>query len=210
MCPPGAVVSIEDEVILPKTNTGTCLYDIEPLTHPISSAEQISITLLFRANQYWKIIEDHVIRGNGLTAIGYKLGYLLSSTLETSTSGKAVVNMFRVATLPTPTPDLEQLWNVESVGITPTLLIVCQMPRWWLLLCPIPMEWQSPFSSTKFSTCAYCIRTIACKLVLNPSFANPIQQYSVVPGTLWVHWKSPKFKYYHKTSHHAVLKDSSA
>ena len=109
MCPPGAVVSIEDEVILPKTNTGTCLYDIEPLTHPISSAEQISITLLFRANQYWKIIEDHVIRGNGLTAIGYKLGYLLSSTLETSTSGKAVVNMFRVATLPTPTPDLEQL-----------------------------------------------------------------------------------------------------
>jgi len=35
--------------------------------HPISSAEQFSITLLIGADQYWNIVEDHVIRGNGPT-----------------------------------------------------------------------------------------------------------------------------------------------
>ena len=57
------------------------------LTHPISSAEQSSITLLIGADQYWKIVENHVIRGSGPTAVGSKLGYLLSGPLDTSTSG---------------------------------------------------------------------------------------------------------------------------
>jgi len=48
------------------------------LAHPMSSAEQFSITLLIGANQYWNIVEDHVIRGNGPTAVRSKLGYLLS------------------------------------------------------------------------------------------------------------------------------------
>jgi len=37
------------------------------LAHPTSSTEQFSITLLIGADQYWKIVEDHVIRGNGPT-----------------------------------------------------------------------------------------------------------------------------------------------
>ena len=45
------------------------------LAHPLSSAEQFSITLLIGADQCWKIVEDHVIRGYGPTAIGSKLGY---------------------------------------------------------------------------------------------------------------------------------------
>lgn len=32
------------------------------LDHPISSTEQFSITLLIGADQYWNIVEDHVIR----------------------------------------------------------------------------------------------------------------------------------------------------
>ena len=89
------------------------------LAHPISSEGQFSITLLIGADQYWKIVEDHVIRGNGPTAVGSKLGYLLSGPLESSAAGKSVANMFHVAAQPTPTPDLEQFWNVESAGITP-------------------------------------------------------------------------------------------
>ena len=88
-----------------------------PLAHPISSAEQFSITLLIGADQYWNIVEDHVIRGNGPTAVRSKVGYLFSGPLDTPTQGKIVTNTFHVAAQPTPTPNLEQFWNVELVGI---------------------------------------------------------------------------------------------
>ena len=39
------------------------------------------ITLLIGADHYWEIVEDHVIRSNGPTAVGSKLGYLLSGPL---------------------------------------------------------------------------------------------------------------------------------
>ena len=78
------------------------------LAHSISSAEQFSITLLIGADQYWKIVEDHVIRGNGPTAVRSKLGYLLSGPLDTSTSEKTITSMFHVAAQPSPIPDLEQ------------------------------------------------------------------------------------------------------
>jgi len=55
------------------------------LAYPISSDEQLIIILLIGADQYWNIVEDHVIRGNGPTAVGSKLGYLLSGPLETTT-----------------------------------------------------------------------------------------------------------------------------
>ena len=58
------------------------------LAHLISSAERLLITLLIGADQYWKIAEDYVIRGNGPTAVGSKLGYLLSGPLDTSTLGR--------------------------------------------------------------------------------------------------------------------------
>ena len=87
------------------------------LAHPISSDEQFSITLLIGADQYWNIVEDHVIRGNGPTVVGSKLGYLLSGPLETTTQEKIVANTFHVATQ--PTPNMGQFWSVESVGITP-------------------------------------------------------------------------------------------
>ena len=89
------------------------------LAHPLSSAEQLSITLLIGADQYWKIVEDHVIRGSGPTAVGSKLGYLLSGPLDTSAHGKMVTNMFHISAQSVQTPDLEQFRNVESVVITP-------------------------------------------------------------------------------------------
>ena len=86
------------------------------LAHSISSTEQFSIMLLIGADQYWSIMEDHV---NGPTTVRSKLGCLFSGPLDTSTQGRAVTNMFHVSAQTTSTPDLEQFWNVESVGITP-------------------------------------------------------------------------------------------
>jgi len=51
-----------------------------------------------------------VIRHNGQTAVGSKLGYLLSGSLDTPTQEKAVINMFHVAAQPAPIVDLEQ-WS---------------------------------------------------------------------------------------------------
>ena len=124
------------------------------LAHPISSTEQFSITLLTGADQYWEIVEDHVIIGNGPTAVGSKLGYLLLGLLDTSTQEKAVTNMFHIAAQPTPIPDLEQFWNVDSVGIAPknesmsSFLDSCIADGVeWLLLCSFPVEGQSSSSS---------------------------------------------------------------
>ena len=44
------------------------------LAHPISSAEQLSITLLIGADQYWNNVKYHVVRGYGPTVFGSKLG----------------------------------------------------------------------------------------------------------------------------------------
>ena len=149
------------------------------LAHPISSAEQFSITLLIGADQYWKIVEDHVIRGNGPTAVQSKLGYLLSGPLDTSTSEKTVTSMFHVAVQPSPIPDLEQFWNVESVGIRPkdelpndflNSYISNGVERlndgsysarfpWKDSHTPLPMN---------LSTCAHRTRSLAHKLALNP------------------------------------------
>ena len=149
------------------------------LAHPISSAEQFSITLLIGADQYWDIVEDHVIRGNGPTAVGSKLGYLFSGPLDTPTQGKVYTNIYHVAAQPTPTPDLEQFWNVESAGITPkdestnsffdsyitnsvkrlTNGSYCARFSWKDSHPPLPMN---------FSTCAHRTRALARKLALHP------------------------------------------
>jgi len=44
---------------------------------------------------------------------------LETATLDTSAQGKMVTDMFHISAQPVQTPDLEQFWNVELVGITP-------------------------------------------------------------------------------------------
>ena len=46
------------------------------LAHLIMSDESIDISLLIGADHYWDLVEDHVIRGPGTTAVASKLGYL--------------------------------------------------------------------------------------------------------------------------------------
>ena len=48
---------------------------------PVTTDESFRISLLIGVDYYWDIIEDDIIRGDGPTAVGSKLGYLLSSPL---------------------------------------------------------------------------------------------------------------------------------
>ena len=158
------------------------------LAHPISSDEQFSITLLIGADQYWNIVEEHVIRGNGPTAVGSKLGYLLSDPLETTTQGKIVANTFHVATQ--PTPNLEQLWSVESVGITPKdeltnsfldTYITNNVERLSDGSCSARFPWKDshPPLPTNFSTYAHHTRALAHKLALTPPLLNKYSEILV-------------------------------
>ena len=56
------------------------------LAHPITSDESFDVSLLIGADHYWDLVEDHVIRGPGPTAVTSKLGYCLSGPLRISSN----------------------------------------------------------------------------------------------------------------------------
>ena len=45
------------------------------LANPITAGEQFEVTLLIGADHYWQVVEDHIVRGQGPTAMKSKLGY---------------------------------------------------------------------------------------------------------------------------------------
>lgn len=56
------------------------LYGLQ-LAHPITREDSFKISLLIGTDHYWDLVEDHIVRGNGPTAMSSKLGYLLSGPL---------------------------------------------------------------------------------------------------------------------------------
>jgi len=57
------------------------------LAHPMMKEDsQFDISMLKGVHYYWKIVEDHIVRGDGPTAVQSKLGYLLSGPLTLSSS----------------------------------------------------------------------------------------------------------------------------
>jgi len=57
------------------------------LAHPVTAHETFDIAMLIGADAYWKIVLNHVVRGNGPTAVQSKLGYLLSGPLPNTCAG---------------------------------------------------------------------------------------------------------------------------
>ena len=78
------------------------------LAHPVPSSEQFTISLLIGADHYWDVVEDHIIRGNGPTAVKSKLGYLLSGPMNTATP-QTTSTAFHVNALSISEPDLQVL-----------------------------------------------------------------------------------------------------
>lgn len=123
----------------------------------------------------------------------------------------------------TSTPDLEQFWNVESVGITPKDE---SMNSFLDSYITNSVEWLNDGSYctrfpwkdshlpllTNFSTCAHHTRSLARKLALNPPL---LTKYSDILADQEHRNFIEKVQdpvhitRYHYIPHHAVIKDSS-
>ena len=92
------------------------------LAHPTTSDESFEVSFLIGADYYWDLVEDHVIRGRGPTAVASKLSYLLSGPLQTSSSlpSNTVVNPLQtISSTKEDELDLEKFWSLEAMGISP-------------------------------------------------------------------------------------------
>ena len=91
------------------------------LAHPITGDRLFEISLLIGVDHYWKLVGDHVIRGDGPTAVQSKLGYLLSGPLHLSNHTQEITSTFHISVSP---PNIEQtvekFWTIESTGTLPT------------------------------------------------------------------------------------------
>jgi len=84
----------------------------------VTSDENFHISVLIGADYYWEFIQDHIVRGDGPTAIQSQLGYLFSGPLPVCQLIEAT--SFHVSALSCIMEDAEPhtLWQVESVGTT--------------------------------------------------------------------------------------------
>ena len=55
------------------------------LAHPVTTSQKFDISLLLGADYYWEVVGNHIVRGEGPTAMQSKLGYLLSGPLQKQT-----------------------------------------------------------------------------------------------------------------------------
>ena len=89
------------------------------LAHPIMKEDsQFDISLLIGVDHYWKIVQDHIVRGDGPTAVQSKLGYLLSGPLVHSAPSHTATSMYIGIHSEHGNEDqtLERFWAIESSG----------------------------------------------------------------------------------------------
>ena len=65
-------------------------------------------------------MEDEVITGNGPTAVGSKLGYLLSGPLTPKYTVGTINSLHVAAQHDAGDHQLDKFWNIEATGVTPT------------------------------------------------------------------------------------------
>ena len=115
---PSIATSLENSV---KTSVLTHLPYLKglQLAHPVTKSDSFEISLLIGD---WDFVGDHTIRGNGPTAVSSKLGYLLSRPISTGNpqqpGNTSLVCM--VTSHKKEEQDLQNLWSVESIGISPS------------------------------------------------------------------------------------------
>ena len=88
------------------------------LAHPVTREENFEISLLIGADHYWIFVEDHIIRGNGPTAMQSKLGYLLSGPLPIVQKTLGGTNILHVSATCKVDDQRVNFWNAESTGST--------------------------------------------------------------------------------------------
>ena len=87
---------------------------LNTIAHPITGDEHFEISLLIGADQYWNFIGDHIVRGDGPTAMQSKLGYLISGPLSVCQTQFSDANVFHISI-----QDRDNginFWNMEAAG----------------------------------------------------------------------------------------------
>ena len=91
------------------------------LAHPIKTDEMFEISLLIGADAYWKLVQNHIVRGDGPIAVQSKLGYLLSGPLPTTHRKQShVLNVI------TSRPSCYIGTDNKENTLTPSHVISCQ------------------------------------------------------------------------------------
>ncbi|XP_052242090.1 uncharacterized protein LOC127852239 [Dreissena polymorpha] len=90
------------------------------LAHSVTGETLFDISLLVGADHYWDIVKDHVVRGNGPTAVKSKIGYLLSGPMPSTSHASADKHILNVLASRAPEHSiLERFWSLENMGISP-------------------------------------------------------------------------------------------
>ncbi|XP_006815922.1 uncharacterized protein LOC100369222 [Saccoglossus kowalevskii] len=88
------------------------------LAQPVSSIDSFTVSLLIGADFYWDVVEDHVIRGPGPTAVSSKFGYLLSGPICQGISSETNATILHVMThVYEEVSKLQSYWDLETIGI---------------------------------------------------------------------------------------------
>ena len=85
------------------------------LAHPVTTDKSFRISLLIGVDHYWDIVEDDIIRGDGPTAVGSKLGYLLSGPLPVTQP----TTILHIADVTGVSCDIQKYWSLETTGTDP-------------------------------------------------------------------------------------------
>ena len=90
------------------------------LAHPKLSLSEFTVSILIGADQFWNLVGDHIVKGNGPTAISSKLGYLLSGPCYNSNSNSfpSCDRGFHIHA----SSDVTAMWDLETLGISDPLL----------------------------------------------------------------------------------------
>ena len=87
------------------------------LAHTGTDEDAFEIELLIGVDQYWNIVEDKTVRGEGPVAVKSKIGYLLSGPIKGSKIINAKTSMMNVIVSHKMEEfDLERFWRLETIG----------------------------------------------------------------------------------------------
>ena len=198
------------------------------LAHPITSDQSFDVSLLIGADHYWDLVEDHVIRGHGPTAVASKIGYLLSGPLQTSSgvSSTTVVNLLQtISSTKRDELDLEKFWSLEAMGISPQseqndhevflenyISTSITRNQDGSYIAKFPWRDDSPMLPTNYNKCEQRTRSMVRRLAATPqllaTYGNIIAEHETRGFIERVDDPQPTDNA-HYIPHHPVKKDSA-
>ena len=104
-----------------RNSVRTCLKDISylkdlPLAHPVTSDENFEISVLIGADFNWQFVLDHIVRGQGPTAVQSHLGCLLSGPLPLSHPLETTNLHIAILSCTNAAEGTDAFWESESIG----------------------------------------------------------------------------------------------